>query len=70
MKNLEQGSIVKWVSKDNKEIVMMVTNDPDIGIVIHSDNLVSVGTIQKLSEYEDYELQPFVGTVHIVSKSN
>ena len=66
MKNLEQGQLVKWVNTDNQEIVWMVTQDVSQGIVIHSDELVKVGTLNNLSDIKD--LKPFIGTVHIESK--
>lgn len=65
---LEQGKIVKWENKDKKQIVFLVTDKNNTGVVIHSDSLMSVGTIADLSDYTD--ITPFVGTVHIRSESN
>jgi hypothetical protein len=66
MNKLEQGQLVKWVNLEDKEIVWMVTQDVNQGVVVHSDELVKVGTLNDLSEVEN--LQRFIGTVHIVSK--
>jgi predicted solute-binding protein len=68
MNTLEQGQLVKWVNSENKEIVWMVTENVDSGVVIHSDNLMKVGTVSDLSKMN--ELQSFIGTVHIESKGN
>lgn len=59
-----QGSLVKWENVDKKEIVWMLTNNRHMGVVVHSDNLVKVGTVTNL---KDYKLSPFVGTVNIHS---
>lgn len=66
-KKYEKGSLVKWVSRDNKEIVWMAIDNGYEGVVIHSDNLMSIGTISNISVMND--IVPFVGTVNIVSKS-
>lgn len=66
--NYEQGKIVKWENKEKKQIVFLVTDKSNTGVVIHSDSLMSVGTIADLSDYTD--ITPFVGTVHIKSESN
>lgn len=63
---LEQGSLVKWTNGDKKEIVWLVLDNKKDGVVIHSDNLVSVGAVNDLS---DQDVEPFIGTVHIVSKA-
>ena len=66
-KKFEIGSLVKWVSSDNKEVVWMVIDNGYEGVVIHSDGLMSIGTISNISVMKD--IVPFVGTVNIVSKS-
>jgi len=66
--NYEQGKIVKWENKEKKQIVFLVTDKNNTGVVIHSDSLLSVGTIAELTDYTD--ITPFVGTVHIKSESN
>jgi hypothetical protein len=63
-KNNNIGSLVKWENEDKKEIVWMLTDKPYEGVVVHSDNLIQVGTITNL---KDYILQPFIGTVNIHS---
>ena len=65
---LEQGKVVKWENSNNKQIVFLVTDKDNTGVVIHSDSLMSVGTIADLTDYTD--ITPFVGTVHISSESN
>lgn len=62
--NLEQGKIVKWTSHEGKEIVWMITDRKNIGIVIHSDNLVKLGTLNDLTTYN---VEPFVGTINVNS---
>jgi hypothetical protein len=66
--NYKQGKIVKWENNNNKQIVFLVTDKDNTGVVIHSDSLLSVGTIADLSDYTD--ITPFVGTVHVKSESN
>jgi hypothetical protein len=66
--NYEQGKIVKWENKEKKQIVFLVTDKNNTGVVIHSDSLLSVGTVAELTDYTD--ITPFVGTVHIKSESN
>ena len=58
------GGLVKWENEDKKEIVWMMTDRLHEGMVIHSDNLMKVGTMTNL---KDYNLKPFIGTVNIVS---
>jgi len=64
---LEQGKLVKWENKQKQQIVFIITDRPSEGVVIHSDYLLSTGTIVNLTDYND--LQPFVGTVHVNSES-
>jgi hypothetical protein len=63
-KNNMLGILVKWENEDKKEIVWMITDKEHIGIVVHSDNLMQVGTTTNL---KDYNLKPFIGTVNIHS---
>ena len=63
----EKGKLVKWVSKDSKEIVWMVNERGNEGVVIHSDGLMSVGTVSNLEEIKGIE--SFIGTVNIVSQA-
>ena len=65
---LEQSKLVQWKSTEGKEIVWMVTDKENIGVVVHSDGLSSVGTTNDLSKIDN--LQPFVGTVNMVSSAN
>ena len=65
---LEQGKVVKWENASKQQIVWIVCDDATKGVVIHSDNLLKVGTITE--DLQTYALQPFVGTVNIVSASN
>lgn len=65
---LEQSKLVQWKSIEGKEIVWIVTDKENIGVVVHSDGLSSVGTTNDLSKVDN--LQPFVGTVNIVSSAN
>jgi hypothetical protein len=63
----EKGKLVKWVSSDKKEIVWMIMDGGYEGVVIHSDNLMSLGAISNMSTMNN--ILPFVGTVNIVSKA-
>jgi hypothetical protein len=63
----EKGKLVKWVSKDSKEIVWLVNDRGNEGVVIHSDGLMSVGTVSNLEEIKGIE--SFIGTVNIVSQA-
>lgn len=65
---LEQGKIVKWENASKQQIVWIVCDDETKGVVIHSDNLLKVGTITE--DLQSYEPQPFVGTVNIASAAN
>lgn len=64
---LEQGKLVKWENAEKQQIVWMVTDEPGIGVVIHSDGLLAVGTATDLTTES---LTPFVGNVNISSKAN
>lgn len=63
---LEQGSIVHWKNKLNQQIIWMVTDQENTGVVIHSDNLLSVGTLTDLT---GQQLYPFIGNVNINSQA-
>lgn len=65
---LEQGKIVKWENTNNQRIIWMVCDDTSKGVVIHSDNLVKVGTLT--NNLQEYSPTPFVGTVNISSTAN
>ena len=62
---LEQGKIVVWKNKKEEQIVWMVTDSHNTGVVIHSDNLLKLGTLCDLSKYS---VLPFVGQVKISSE--
>lgn len=64
-KNDMIGILVKWQNEDDKEIVWMMTDKQYIGVVVHSDNLMKVGTLTNL---KDYIIKPFIGTVNIHSE--
>lgn len=65
--NNQTGKIVFWKNKKNERIVIMLTDKENVGVVIHSDNLLAVGTIVDAS---DYNAGPYVGSVTINSQSN
>jgi hypothetical protein len=65
---LEQGKIVKWENSAKQQIVWMVCDDAASGVVIHSDHLMRVGTITH--NLQEYNVEPFVGTVNISSAAN
>lgn len=65
---MEQGKCLVWENKDKRQIVFLGLDKPNWGVVIHSDSLVSVGTMVNLQDYRD--LKPYVGTVHIKSEAN
>lgn len=61
---LEQSKIVEWKSQDGKKVLWMITDQEDIGVVIHSDDLIKLGTTTNL---KDYNVSPFVGSVTLNS---
>lgn len=65
---LEQGKIVKWENSAKQQIVWMVCDDASSGVVIHSDQLISVGTITH--NLQEYNVEPFVGSITINSAAN
>jgi len=65
---LEKSKLVQWKNSEGKQIVWMVTDKENIGVVVHSDGLTSIGTTNDLSTITN--LEPFVGTVNIVSSAN
>lgn len=64
---LEQGKLVKWENAEKQQIIWMVTNEPGVGVVVHSDNLLAVGTATDLTTEN---LMPFIGNVNISSKAS
>lgn len=64
---LKQGQIVKWENSNKQQILWMVTEDLTKGIVIHSDNILTIGSITDLS---DFQLTSFVGTINISSAAD
>lgn len=65
----EQGKLLEWRNGENKQIVWMVADNGTHGMVLHSDGLISIGTITNLEPLKD-ELKPFVGSVTINSTTN
>jgi len=65
---LEQSKIIQWKNKDGNKIIWLITDQPNTGVVIHSDELTPVGTITDLSDISG--LEHFVGTVHLSSEAN
>jgi hypothetical protein len=63
----EQGKLVKWVNKEEQEIVWMVTDNDGVGVVVHSDGLMDIGTLTNLNDQEG--LSSFIGTVHMSSEA-
>lgn len=64
---LEQGKLVKWENAEKQQIIWLVTDEPSKGVVIHSDNLITTGTIMDL---DAEKVTPFIGNVTISSKAN
>ena len=64
---LEQGKLVMWENDEKKQVVWMVCEDETTGVVIHSDDLMKIGT---LSQLDVNTIKPFAGTVNIVSTSD
>ena len=65
--NLERGKLVVWKNNEEKQVVYMVLDNNVDGVVVHSDNLIAVGTVVNLSTEN---VESFVGTVHIESTAN
>jgi len=61
---LEQSKIVEWKSEDGKKILWIITDQENMGVVIHSDDLLKLGTTTNL---KDYNVAPFIGSVKINS---
>lgn len=59
-----QGRIVNWKNKKNEQIIWMITDKPSIGVVIHSDGLLKIGTTSDLSKYD---VNPYIGNININS---
>lgn len=64
---LEQGKVVVWTNTQGQRVIWMVCDDTTKGVVIHSDDLVPVGT---LSDLDEDNVKPFVGGVNINSSEN
>lgn len=62
---MQQGEILVWTNENKEQIIIMVTNKENTGVVIHSDGLVDIGTVVPL---DDMKLSSFIGTINIVSK--
>jgi hypothetical protein len=65
---IEKSKVVQWKNTEGEKIVWLVTDMDNIGVVVHSDNLSSVGTTSDLSNIDG--LEPFIGTVNISSKAD
>lgn len=61
---LEQSKIVEWKNEDGKKILWMITDKENIGVVIHSDDILKLGTTTDLKEHS---VLPFVGSITINS---
>ena len=65
---LEKSKLVQWKNSEGKQIVWMVTDKQNLGVVVHSDGLSSLGTTDDLSSITN--LEPYIGTINIVSTAN
>jgi len=65
--NFQQGSLIKWVNSDNQETVWMITEKENTGVVVHSEGILSIGTLTDLSKQNN--LSSFIGTVHMSSEA-
>jgi hypothetical protein len=61
---MQQSQLMSWKNSEGNEIVIMITDRDNIGVVVHSDGLMSVGTVVDIDKME---LRNFIGTVHIKS---
>jgi hypothetical protein len=64
---LEQGKVVVWENSGGQRVIWLVCDDTTKGVVIHSDDLVEVGT---LSDLDSNNVKPFVGSVTINSSES
>lgn len=55
---------MSWKNSAGDEIVIMATDRENVGVIVHSDGLMSVGTIVDIDKMK---LTNFIGTVHIKS---
>lgn len=58
---------MSWKNNEGKEIVVMATDRDNVGVVVHSDGLMAIGTIVDIDKMQ---LGNFVGTVHIKSSAS
>lgn len=65
---LEKSKLVQWKNSEEQKIVWMITDKENVGVVVHSDGLSSLGTTNDLSTISN--LEPFIGTINIVSSAN
>lgn len=70
MNKFKTGDLIKW-SDANSEIIWLITEDKNIGIIIHSKtkakDIGRLGSIWDLSEFNENELSKFIGTVNLTS---
>lgn len=63
---LTPGQVVQWSNHEHKRIIWLICDDLTTAVVIHSDDLIPVGTLTH--NIHTYVLEPFIGTVNITSK--
>ena len=67
MDDLKQGTLVQYINPKKQKIIWMVTSEDGKGVVVHSENLLNLGTISELAHYNTI---PFIGNVNIKSTAN
>jgi hypothetical protein len=60
---MQQGEILVWTNENKEEIIIMVTNRENTGVVIHSDGVVDIGTLVSL---DGVKMSSFIGTINIL----
>jgi hypothetical protein len=61
---LSSGQLVQWTNQYKQQMIWMVCDDTTKGVIIHSDGLLSIGTITELT---NLPITSFIGNVNIAS---
>lgn len=69
MNKFKSGDLVRW-SDVNSEIIWLVTENKNIGVIVHSKaktkDIGRLGSVWDLSKFDENELYRFSGTVNLI----